>query len=216
MSAQAKAQTPTQSPTPSSAEDSKNQQTGLARRGAVVPAVSSLLFDPFGFFDDSPFSTLRRLQQEMNRVFSPASNMATRADDSSVAVWIPPLEVDYRDGNLVVSAELPGLTENDVKVEVNNDMLTIQGERKVEQEKTEGGVHRTERRYGQFHRAIALPEGADAEHAKAEMQNGVLQITIPVPQTQTNTRQIPVHASQSTGSSQKAPASSTSSSEKAA
>lgn len=79
-------------------------------------------------------------------------------------------------------AELPGLTENDVKVEINNDVLIIQGERKVEQNKTEGGAHLTERQYGQFYRAIALPEGADAEHANAEMQNGVLHISVPVAQ----------------------------------
>lgn len=93
MSIQAKAQTPTQSPTPSSAEASKNQPPALARC-KVLPAASSLVLDPFGFSGDSPFSTLRKLQQEMNQVFSPAglSHAAARVNNSSVAAWMPPLE----------------------------------------------------------------------------------------------------------------------------
>jgi HSP20 family protein len=98
------------------------------------------------------------------------------------------VEVSYNNGNLVVSAELPGLSEKDVKIEVNNDMLSIEGERKVEEEKTAEGVHLTERRYGRFYRAIALPEGADVQKAKADFQNGVLRITVPVQQMQQNHR----------------------------
>jgi HSP20 family protein len=123
----------------------------------------------------------------------------------------------YQDGKLVISAELPGLSDKDVKIEVNNDVLSIEGERKEEQEKTEGGVHLTERRYGRFYRAIALPDGADVQNAKADFQNGVLRITVPVQQMQQNQRQIPIQA---TGSSQhtgpQSTTTSSSSSEKAA
>jgi HSP20 family protein len=171
------------------------------------------MLDPFGFFDDNPFSLLRRMQREINRAVSQSGGNS----DTALSAWAPPVEVSYNDGKLVISAELPGLSENDVKVEVNNDVLSIEGERKVEEEKTEGGVHLTERRYGRFYRAIALPDGADVQNAKADFQNGVLRITVPVQQAQQNQRQIPI---QVTGSSrQMSPQSTTtssSSSEKAA
>jgi HSP20 family protein len=169
-------------------------QSSLVRRGNVS-SLPSLLLDPLGFFDDDPFSLVRKMQREMNRVFSQAGlDLAREGGDLSTA-WVPATEIAYRDGNLVVSAELPGLSEKDVKVEINNDFLIIQGERKVEQEENQGGIQRTERRYGEFYRAIALPDGADAEHARAEFQNGVLHVTIPVPQAQSTRREIPVQAS---------------------
>jgi HSP20 family protein len=208
------AQNAMQTSTPRSGEQ-RGQRNELARRSGL-PLVPSLLLDPLGFFDDNPFALLRRMQREMNRAFSQPGD----SGDLTTAAWTPPVEVSYRDGNLVVSAELPGLTDKDFKVEVTNDMLTIQGERRIEEERTEGGVHLTERKYGQFYRAIALPEGANAEQAKAEFQNGVLRITVPVAEQPKNQRQIPI---QTTGSSeqsqsgqQKAPTSEGTSKEKAA
>jgi HSP20 family protein len=91
-----------------------------------------------------------------------------------------------------VSAELPGLTDQDVTVEINNDVLIIRGEREVEKEDTSGEIRRTERRYGAFYRAIQLPEGAQADQASAEFRDGVLRITVPVQQAQSNTREISV------------------------
>lgn len=191
------------------------RQTDLARR-SVLPSVSSLLLDPLGFFDDDSFSIMRRMQREMNRVFGQAGlDASKRGDDFLSTAWVPATEIAFRDGNLVVSAELPGLTEKDVKVEVNDNFLIIQGERKIEQQEGDGDVRRTERRYGEFYRAIALPEGADAEHARAEFQNGVLHVTIPVPQAQKNVRQIPVEGS-AQSQQQKPATSETSSGQKAA
>lgn len=213
MSSQSASPTPNQSASAPATQGSRQQSTGLARR-TVLPAVSSLLLDPFGMFDDNPFSTLRRLQREMNRAFPQASGTG----DVTPAAWTPPVEVSYRDGNLVVSAELPGLSDKDVRVEINKDILTIEGERRVEEERTEGGVHMTERRYGRFYRAIALPDGADAQQAKADFQNGVLNITIPVPDAQQNQHQIPIQSSASPdqGAQQKPAGSEHASKEKAA
>ena len=180
--------------------EQRGQEGNLVRRSAV-PSVPSLLLDPLGFFDDDSFSLIRRMQREMNRVFSQAGlDFSGRGDDVLSTAWVPTTEISYKDGKLEVSAELPGISEKDVKVEINNDFLIIQGERKFEHEEGDGGVRRTERRYGQFYRAIALPEGADAEHARAEFQNGVLRVTIPVPEAQKTNRQIPVQAT--TASSQ--------------
>jgi HSP20 family protein len=169
-----------------------------------MPTVPSLLLDPLGFFDDDSFSLIRRMQREMNRVFSQAG--LDRGDGASTT-WMPATEIAYRNGNLVVSAELPGLSENDVKVEVNDGFLVIRGERKIEREDNQRGVQRTERQYGEFYRAIALPDGADGEHARAEFQNGVLHVTIPVPEAKRNSREIPVQAS--AGSSESAASSQT-------
>ena len=176
---------------------SAEQQRGLVRRSAV-PSVPSLLLDPLGFFDDDSFSLVRRMQREMSRVFSQAGLDFTGGGDNTLSTaWMPTTEISYQDGNLVVSADLPGLNEKDVKVEINDDFLVIQGERKVEQQEGDGGVRRTERRYGEFYRAIALPEGADTENARAEFRNGVLRVTIPVAQPQSNRREIPIQASAS-------------------
>jgi HSP20 family protein len=104
-----------------------------------------------------------------------------------------------------------------VNAEINDNSLIIQGERKFEQDEIEGGIRRSERRYGKFYRAIALPEGADAENARAEFQNGVLRVTIPVPQAQSNVRQIPVQASTASSQPQEQkPASTQAPAEKAA
>jgi HSP20 family protein len=100
--------------------------------------------------------------------------------------------VNYRDGKLVVSAELPGLDDEDITVAIQDNAIVIQGEREFEQEEDEGGIHRTELRYGRFYRAIPLPEGAKTEQARAEFNNGVLKISVPVPQEQSNSRQIPI------------------------
>jgi HSP20 family protein len=86
------------------------------------------------------------------------------------------------------------LNKEDVKVEVTNEGLVIQGERKREREEDRGGVHRSERSYGAFYRLIPLPEGANIEQAKAKFNNGVLQVEVPVPKSQEKSRQIPIEA----------------------
>ena len=111
----------------------------------------------------------------------------------------------YRDGNFVVSAELPGLSNEDVTVEITEDAVVIQGERQFVQEENEGGIQRTERRHGHFYRAIALPEGAKTDQARAEFQNGVL-ISVPAPQSQSNARQIPIETGSSQSKSESQPA----------
>ena len=204
MSAQKSTQLATSQPT--STGEQRGPQT-LARRTAMSALPSFL--DPLGFFDDDSFSLIRRMQKEMSRVFAQAGlTFSGRGDDFLSTAWVPTAEVAYRDGNLVVSAELPGLSEKDVKVEINNDFLTIQGERKVEKDEAENGIRRTERRYGEFYRAIALPEGADAEHARAEFKNGVLHVAVPVPPAQSNTRQIPIETTAASQSSEQKPATS--------
>jgi HSP20 family protein len=98
--------------------------------------------------------------------------------------WTPQIEVSQRNNELVVRADLPGMSKDDVKVDVTEDAITIQGERRQEHEEERGGVYRTERSYGTFYRAIALPEGTITDQAKATFKDGVLEITMPAPPEQ--------------------------------
>ena len=180
------AQQTTQSSTSQAISKGEQRQTGLARRGGFS-ALPSLWADPMEFFAN-PFSLMLRMQEEINRTFGQTSS----GRGESLGIWTPPVEVTFRDNKLEVSAELPGLSDQDVKVEVNNDYLIIQGERKYEHQDKEGEVRRSERRYGQFYRAIALPEGSETDKARAEFKDGVLHVSIPVSQEKSNVRQIPV------------------------
>ena len=94
------------------------------------------------------------------------------------AAWIPDLEVIEKDGSLKVRLDLPGMAREDVKVAVTEAALTIEGERRQQEEKTENGYVRSERSYGRFFRSVPLPEGARTETAKATFTNGVLEIAM--------------------------------------
>jgi HSP20 family protein len=119
------------------------------------------------------------------------------------------MDVSERDGKYVIHADLPGLKPEDIKVEATNDALVIEGERKAESDETKGGVRRTERRYGKFYRAIPLPEGIDADQVKASFNNGVLEVSMPMPAQQSNRRQIPIEAASSAAPTGAATASAT-------
>jgi HSP20 family protein len=165
---------------------------GMERHGGYFPSLFS--WGPRDFFTMSPLGLMRRFADEMDRAFS---NFATPSGSTSWGrelTWAPAVEIRENDNNVVVCAELPGLTEKDVKVEATPDGLVIEGERKREYSGEEGGIQRTERSYGRFWRLIPLPEGAQVENAKGNFENGVLQVTIPIPESQQRRRQIPISA----------------------
>jgi HSP20 family protein len=132
----------------------------------------------------------------MDRMF--ADVMGQQAGSSAMgglAAWSPAVEISQRENEICVCAELPGLKPEDVKVEITDDALIIDGERRHEERSEEGGKWHTERHYGHFHRAIPLPEGANTANARAEFRNGELRVTVPVDAPQSNRRQIPISAS---------------------
>jgi HSP20 family protein len=130
---------------------------------------------------------MQEFTSEMDRLFR-GSGFGTE-----LQAWAPALDAQECNGNFVVSAELPGLKKDDVKVDVTDEnTLIIQGERKQEHKEDHDGYHRWERNYGRFYRAVALPEGAKADQVKAELKDGVLKVSIPMPETRTKSRQIPV------------------------
>lgn len=135
----------------------------------------------------SAYELMRSLTEELERTFNdflgrrhwPFAGFT--ASGMSGVTWTPPIETEERNGTLYVRTELPGLSKDDVKVEVAEDVLTIEGERKHESEKKEGSYYRSERSYGYFSRSVALPEGAKADTAKATFKDGVLEIVIELP-----------------------------------
>jgi len=142
---------------------------------------------PFsGLFGASPFRLMKRFTEEMDRAFG---GFATPAE---AELWAPALEVKRTNGNLVVTAELPGLTKDEIKVEVIEEALVIEGERKREKEEKGEEFYRSERYYGKFYRSIPLPKGAKTDAIKAELTNGVLEVTIPVPEIKPAARQVPI------------------------
>jgi len=149
-------------------------------------------FTPYEVFAGGPFQFMRRMMEEMDRLVEAINPSLVSGRTVTSQLWSPAIEVAQRDRSLVIRAELPGLSKEDVKVEVTPDGLLIQGERKEEHVEEQEGVVRSERRYGKFSRTIPLPEGANAEQAKAQFNNGVLEITIPVPETKVRRREIPI------------------------
>lgn len=142
---------------------------------------------PFGkFFGLSPFAMMREFTEEMDKVFRRG------APSVEAGTWAPAIDVQLSNGNLIVTAELPGLKKEEVKVELSDDAVVIKGERKTEHIEKREGYHSSERSYGQFYRSIPLPEGAKTDQAKAELADGVLKVSVPVPESKKTVRQIPV------------------------
>ncbi|HKO14974.1 MAG TPA: Hsp20/alpha crystallin family protein [Gemmatimonadaceae bacterium] len=169
---------------------------GLAPRGNVSPVYG-------GYGSANPFTTMRRMMDDMDRLFSnvgigPAllpsnvfglQDLGTGEAERGLrslpqGIWSPQIETFERGNDLVVRADLPGLNRDDVDVEIDNDTLILRGERQNEHENTDQGYYQSERSYGSFYRAIPLPEGADANACNATFKDGVLEVTIPLPQQQ--------------------------------
>jgi HSP20 family molecular chaperone IbpA len=121
---------------------------------------------------------------------------------SPLNLWSPPIDVSTRDGQLQVHADLPGMRQEDVHVSIHDGVLSISGERANQHEQNRGGVYRRERSYGSFRRDIPLPEAVDAESIKASFENGVLEVTMPMPlpmEAKPAGRRIPISPKQGGG-----------------
>lgn len=155
---------------------------GLSRRERLEPEL-------FGAWRGSPFSLMRRMMEDLDRMFEEAGagrwletpwSGEGRRGVTREALWMPQVDVLEREGRLVVRADLPGVARKDLRVEVTDDALVLEGERRREVEEERGGMSRSERSYGSFHRAIPLPEGVDPEKVEARFDGGVLEVTLPL------------------------------------
>jgi HSP20 family protein len=144
-----------------------------------------------------PFRELRGLHDEMNRLFNPPQN---DRGEFARGAWSPSVDIFEDQNRLIVEAELPGMNREDFEVSVENNVLTLKGERKFEK-KTEGdNYHRVERSYGAFTRQFTLPQTVTSEGATADFDNGVLRIALPK-REETKARKIEISGA---GSSAKA------------
>ena len=125
---------------------------------------------------------LSSLQSEMNRLFqSFFDTPATSGGTGGLRRWHPAMDLVETEDHFVLRADLPGVAESDVKVELEDNVLTLSGERRHEQEVKKGGYYRIERASGAFARTLTLPEGVDAEAVEATFDKGVLEVRIPKP-----------------------------------
>ncbi|MGH2943046.1 MAG: Hsp20/alpha crystallin family protein [Solirubrobacteraceae bacterium] len=130
-----------------------------------------------------PIREIDTLQGEMNRLFSSFFDTPTTRGGNGAATrrWLPAMDLVETGEHFVLKADLPGLTQSDVNIEVENDVLTVSGERRTEHEEKHEGFYRLERATGAFSRSLTLPEGIDAEAVRATFDNGVLEVRIPKP-----------------------------------
>jgi HSP20 family protein len=162
------------------------RQTERQTQSAMTPTREERrLARPDAVSGVSPFRALQRFADEIDRMFDDVGRRWTGIppwrERTTADTWAPQIEVFQKDNELVVRADLPGMRRDDVTVEVTEDAVTIQGERRHESEEEREGLYRSERIYGSFYRLIPLPEGAITEQAKASFRDGVLEITMPVP-----------------------------------
>jgi HSP20 family protein len=116
--------------------------------------------------------------QEVNRLFNTLFDAGESADQR----WVPAMDLVEGDDHFLLKADLPGLGEDDVSIEIQDNTLTVSGERKAEHETREDGWYRVERSFGRFNRSLTLPEGVDADAVSAEFDKGVLSVRIPKPE----------------------------------
>lgn len=174
---------------PQTGQMARKPQGGGVARSSRDPSTMS----PLDFFRASPFALMRRMTEDFDRMWN---TLGFGSGQGESGMWSPAIEVAERDGKFMVHAELPGIKPEDVQVELNENDLVIKGERKYEHKDESGSVRRTERSYGSFYRSIPIPEGINPDQIDAKFDNGVLQITAPMPARQSNTRSIPVQAGQ--------------------
>ncbi len=129
-----------------------------------------------------PAREINSLQQEVNRLFGTFFDTQAGVANGSLRRWIPAMDLVEEGDEFVLRADLPGLGEDDVNVELEGDVLTISGERKSEHSEQHEGYRRIERASGSFSRSLTLPEGIDPDSVKARFEQGVLEVRVPKPE----------------------------------
>lgn len=169
------AETKGTSPSEQRTTANERQQGGQIQRAQRESALAT----PFA---GSPFHLFRRMTEEMDRAFDRMfGDFAGTRTAGGVGLWSPRVEAFQQGDNFIVRAELPGLKKDDVQVNVTEEAITLQGERREESERNEEGFYHSERSYGSFYRTIPLPEGVITDSAKASFKDGVLEIRLQAP-----------------------------------
>jgi HSP20 family protein len=132
-----------------------------------------------GLLPWNPYMDIADMERQVDRIFGDSlfPSIWSRIPESKA--WFPDLDVFEKDGKFVIKAEIPGMEEKDIDVSIDGDVLTIKGEKKIEQEVKEEDYYRSERSYGSFSRSIPLLSSIDKEKVEADYHNGVLEVTLP-------------------------------------
>jgi HSP20 family protein len=133
----------------------------------------------------NPYRELEEMQNRLNRLFGDSSLERTGDDGMSLSGWMPAVDVEETDSEYLIKADLPDVKKENVKVELLDGTLTIQGERRQEKEEKGKKFHKVEREYGAFMRRFALPREIDGAKVQAEFKNGVLNVHVPKSPTAT-------------------------------
>jgi HSP20 family protein len=170
-------------------EEPANERAVMVTRGAEGGA-SGIEAERASLFS-APMTYVRRFVSDFDRMLDrvledirlgPQISVSPRYGEASARTrWSPPADIFERDGQLVLVADIPGLRQEDVRLNVDDNVLTIAGERSHDHEHERGGVYQCERSYGKFQRRVSLPEGVAPESIKATFENGVLEVTMPMP-----------------------------------
>ena len=126
-----------------------------------------------------PFRDLNMLQDRMNRLFEDANRNWKSDEPASTTTWSPAVDIFETESEIVVKAEVPGMERKDITLNLENNVLTLKGERRFLKEAKEENYHRIERSYGGFSRAFSIPATVDEEKIRADYQDGVLKIVLP-------------------------------------
>ena len=129
-----------------------------------------------------PLRELGSLQTEMNRLFNTVFDAPAGGDGGTLRRWMPAMDLVESGDHFVLRADLPGMSEEDIKIELEDGTLTVSGERKAEHETGEEGYYRVERASGSFSRSLTLPKGVNADGVTAGFDRGVLEVRIPKPE----------------------------------
>ena len=129
-----------------------------------------------------PLREFTTLQNEMNRLFGSVFDAPAPGNGSTLRRWMPAMDLLETDSHFVLRADLPGMSEEDVNIEVEERVLTVSGERKAEHKESKDSFQRIERAFGSFSRSLTLPDGVDAEAVSASFDRGVLEVQIPKPE----------------------------------
>ncbi|RJR30359.1 MAG: Hsp20/alpha crystallin family protein [Candidatus Latescibacterota bacterium] len=127
----------------------------------------------------NPVRDMFGLQEEMNMLFDDFFGLEKRGEDIGMVRWAPRVDIVEANGGYELHADLPGMKKEDIKIEIQDNMLTLRGERKLEDEKKNKNFRLTERFYGQFIRTFTLPENVNRDQIEAEFKDGVLKLAIP-------------------------------------
>ncbi len=126
-----------------------------------------------------PFRELTSLHDQMNRLFRDSFGTPSGREESlTTGAFVPPVDVYEDEHNIVLKMEVPGIEQKDIDIRLEDDVLTVRGERKFEKEEKEENFQRVERRYGSFTRSFTLPHTVDANNVNADYENGVLKIVL--------------------------------------